>query len=226
MSADGAVAVAGFPQACLPHAGNGLPIEVTLIARLARGAGDALIEAAAQRQREHPGFVDALDEPSVRIGALHDRAGDRSTVFSFLVGAAGHPFHRHAGHRMFTAIAGSGGARLLFSTADDTAGFVEALCQVRVPADALITVRFGGGTWHRFLPGQPGCSHPTLFALSCHPDETGGALTEEQRDAVATGRADLPALTELLPAELAIEVDGLDLAAIPSIELKLPGGAP
>jgi len=33
----------------------------------------------------------------------------------------------------------------------------------------LFSVRFGGGTWHRFLPAKPG--YPALFALSCHTDE-------------------------------------------------------
>ncbi len=221
MSADGN-ATRGFPQANLPHLTGGLPVEVTLIARLADGVGDTLIRDAAKRQRQHQGFVDALDEPSVRIGALHDRENDRSTVFSFLVDDNGHPFHRHAGHRMFTAIAGSGGARLLFSTGDGEHDFIDALRQVVLPPDALFTVRFGGGTWHRFLPGKPGASHPTLFALSCHPDETGGVLTHELRQAVANNLADLPTLTELLPEALAAKVDALTWGDIPMIELRLP----
>lgn len=220
MSGDGDVA-AGFPQACLAHVDGGLPVEVTLIAQLAPGAGDALIRDAAERQRQHPGFVDALDEPSVRIGAMHGRADDNSTVFSFLVDARGHPFHRHAGHRMFTAIAGSGGARLLFSTARDEAGFIAALRQVILPADALFTVRFGGGTWHRFLPGQVDASHPTLFALSCHPDETMGVLTEQQRQSICENRADLPTLTELLSPAFAMQVDDMAWADIPAIQLQL-----
>ena len=223
MSADGGF-TAGFPQARLAHVTGGLPVEVTLIARFARGAGDALIHDAAHRQREHPGFVDALDEPSVRIGSLHGREGDRSTVFSFLVGDRGHPFHRHAGHRMFTAIAGSGGARLLFSTADDEQGFIDALRQVILPPDALFTVRFGGGTWHRFLPGKPGSPHPTLFALSCHPDEAGGMLSPAQHKAVTSNCADLPTLTELLPQTLAAQVEALSWEDIPAIELQLPEG--
>lgn len=225
MSADGSF-TAGFPQATLAHVEGGLPVEVTLIARLASGAGDALIHDAAHRQRQHPGFVDALDEPSVRIGALHDQEGDRSTVFSFLVGERGHPFHRHAGHRMFTAIAGSGGARLLFSTADGERTFIDALRQVMLPPDALFTVRFGGGTWHRFLPGKPGSSHPTLFALSCHPDETGGTLSPALREAVTNNHADLPTLTELLPQALATRVDAMSWDDIPTVELQLPAGLP
>ena len=224
MSADG-ITARGFPQACLAHAEGGLPVEVTLISTLAQGAGDGLIHDAAMRQRQHPGFIDALDEPSVRIGVLHNRDDDRSTVFSFLVDEKGHPFHRHAGHRMFTAIAGSGGARLLFSTARDEDGFIDALRQVVIPPDALFTVRFGGGTWHRFLPGQPGNAHPTLFALSCHTDETGGLLSDAQRRSVAANRADLPSLTELLPADLMAKVDALTIDDIPAIALHLTAGA-
>lgn len=227
MSADGSV-TRGFPQAFLAGENGGLPVEVTLIARLANGAGDALIHDAAHRQREHAGFVDALDEPSARIGALHDREGDRSTVFTFLVNDEGHPFHRHAGHRMFTAVAGSGGARLLFSAADasDAVVFMQALRQIIIPPDALFTVRFGGGTWHRFMPGRPGAAHPTLFALSCHPDETGGSLSAAQRAAVADNRANLPTLTELLSDALALQVDALAENDIPAIELRLPAVMP
>lgn len=211
----------GFAQALLPHASGGLPVEVTVVARLPAGTGDVLIGDAARRQRSHPGFVDALEEPSVRIGALHGRDGDCSTVFTFLVDAHGHPFHRHAGHRMFTAIAGSGGAVLQFSTAVDADGFVAAMHVVRVPPDSLFTVRFGGGTWHRFLPGQRGGRHPTLFAVSCHPDECSGPLDSVQRNAVMANRADIPALTELLPSTIALAVDALGEDAIPVIDLQL-----
>lgn len=190
----------GFPQAVLPHTAGGLPVEVTLIARLASGAGDTLIRDAARLQRRHPGFVDRMDEPSVRIGALHDRLLDRSTVFTFMVGKRGHPLHRHAGHRMFTAIAGSGGAVLQFSLAEDAEHVLATLQSVRIPADSLFTVRFGAGTWHRFMPGMPDAGHPTLFAISCHPDELAGDLDPAQRQSVLDRSADIPTLTELLPA--------------------------
>lgn len=225
MSGDGGGA-AGFPQARLAHVDGGLPVEVTLIARLATGMGDVMIREAAQRQRTHPGFVDAHDEPSACLGAMHNREGDCSTLFSFFVGHEGHPFHRHAGHRMFTAIAGSGGARLLFSTASDQQGFIASLRQVIVPPDAWFSVRFGGGTWHRFMPSRPGAAHPTLFALSCHPDETAGALTDAQRDAVFGGSADLPTLTELLSPGLSAQVDALSWDSIPTTELRLPSVTP
>ena len=45
------------------------------------------------------------------------------------------------------------------------AAFARALRRVQIPPDCLFTVRFGGGTWHQFVPRHPG--HPALFALSC-----------------------------------------------------------
>lgn len=208
----------GFPQAILPCAEGGLPVEVSLIARLAAGNGDRLIADAARRQQSHPGFVAGWDEPSVRLGGLHDRQGDRSTLYSFVVGEAGHPFHRHAGHRVFTAVAGSSGARLHFSRGDDRASFQRGLRAVSVPADSLFTVRFGGGTWHQFLPGQAHRGHPALFALSCHPDEYSGALDAQTRAAVASGEADIATLTELLPQDW---LGGCDVDALPPVVLQV-----
>lgn len=208
----------GFPQAVLPCAEGGLPVEVSLIARLSPGEGDRLIADAASRQQSHPGFVAGWDEPSVRLGALHDRQGDRSTLFSFMVGEAGHSFHRHAGRRVFTAIAGSSGVRLYFSRGDDGVCFQRELRAVHVPADSLFTVRFGGGTWHQFLPGRSHQGHPALFALSCHPDEYSGALDEATRQAVARGEANIATLTESLPQAWLI---GLDMDALPTIELHV-----
>lgn len=141
-----------FPSIQLPAHDGGGPVEVTLIAQLGIGAGDALVSDASQRQRHHPAFIDALDEPSARLGGMHLQHGDPSSLYSFVVGAGGHPFHRHAGPRMFTAIAGSAGAELRFASAsdqqlaDDPSHFLRSLRRVRIPPDCLFTVRFGGGT--------------------------------------------------------------------------------
>ena len=59
-----------FPAVQLPAQDGGSPTEVTLIAQLGIGAGDALVSDAGQRQRHHPAFIDALDEPSARLGGL------------------------------------------------------------------------------------------------------------------------------------------------------------
>lgn len=191
----------GFPQAQLVLHGDAQPVEVSLIAPLPKGMGDVLIAGANARQRAHPGFVDALDEPSVRLGARHGAYGDNSTLFAFAVGSGGHPFHRHAGQRMFTAVIGSGGACLRFSHGEDAASVRKHLRSVQVPADTVITVRFGKATWHQFLPVTANGAHPTLFALSCHPDEFAGVLNADAQAQVAQNKATLAGLTELMPSD-------------------------
>ncbi len=193
-----------FPSVRLPSHCGGLPVEVTLIAQFAPGQGDRVIGDALRRQRAHAAFVDALDEPSTRLGAMDLARGDPSSLYTFGVGANGHPFHRHAGNRMFTAVSGSAGAHLRFSTASqaqidaDPAAFIDALHVVEVPPDCLFSVRFGGGTWHQFIAARPGGPHPTLFALSCHPDETAGGLDAATQSRVRSNMADIPVLTEVL----------------------------
>jgi hypothetical protein len=200
-----AQASTSFPALRLDTGAGRQPIEIHLIAQLAPGSGDRLIEETSARQRTHPAYRDALDEPSVRLAGMHLAQGDTSSLYSFVVGPQGHPFHRHAGARMFTAISGSSGALLRFCGADDAAlaadpaAFLRALHQVRVPPDSLFSVRFGGGTWHQFLPQRPGRGHGALFALSYHADELGGVLDEALRARILDDRADIPSLTETLP---------------------------
>ncbi len=215
--------VPGFPTARIRSYSGGLPVEVVLLAQLGPGAGDRLHAETGALQRTHPGFVDALDEPSVRIAAPDFEAGERSALYTFTVGADGHPFHRHAGHRTFTAVTGSGGARLRFSTASDEqlardpAHFAAALHHVDLPADALFSVRFGGGIWHQFAPLQAGTTHPVLFALSCHTDELGGLPHGALQDQVLAGEANIATLTETLPSA----VQGW-LAAHPAHAQRIP----
>lgn len=194
-----------FPTAHIASRSGGLPVEVTLIAQLGHGEGDRLCREADARQRGHGSFADALDEPAATLAAVDLARGETTALHSFAVGPQGHPFHRHVGHRVFTAVSGSGGAQLRFSTvADeqvrkDPQAFVDALTYVDVPPDCLFTVRFGGGTWHQFAPRRPGSSHPTLFALSCHTNELGGIRDPALLDQVGQGRANIHDLTELLP---------------------------
>lgn len=219
--------LATFPVARLPSASGGVPVEVVLVARIGIGAGSPLIAATAALQRGHAEYVDALDEPSTRIGPSDFARGDATALYSFVVGPQGHPFHRHAGHRAFTAISGSGGALLRFSTAApdaiarDPQAFVDALRHVEIPPDCLFTVRFGGGTWHQFQPLDPRSGHPALFALSCHTDELGGDLAPDLRRRVAAGDADIPSLTECLPAEVAALLATLDADRVPVVRLAL-----
>lgn len=226
MPADGDLAT--FPSVRIPSHGGGSPVEVTLIARLDRGGGDRLIAGASRLQSGHPRFVDALDEPSTRIGDVDFANGDASSLYTFVVGEQGHPFHRHAGHRVFTAVSGGAGTRLRFSTASaeqvarDSHSFVAGLHQVDVPPDCLFTVRFGGGTWHQFAPLKRGGNHPALFAISCHTNELGGELSPAQRERILVGEADIPVLTEALPAAMSDWLDGAPEATrIPTTVLSL-----
>ncbi|MBX3710729.1 MAG: DUF2867 domain-containing protein [Lysobacter sp.] len=218
-----------FPSVRIASRSGGLPVEVVLIAQLGIGAGTHLVERSASLQRGHAAFVDALDEPSARIGGPDFEQGDATSLYTFIVGASGHPFHRHAGHRVFTAVSGSSGARLRFSTASqaqidaDPKAFLDALRHVEIPPDCLFTVRFGGGTWHQFQPGDPASGHPALFALSCHTNELGGELAPEVRAQVMANEADIPSLTELLPPAVArlLAIGEDTRRAIPTVTLSL-----
>lgn len=218
-----------FPRVTLPSHGGGRPVEVMLIAQLDLGAGDSLIAQTVERQRQHPAYHDALDEPSAQLSAPEFSHGDPASLFSFSVGPQGHPFHCHAGHRVFTAITGSGGAQLRFSTASlqqieaDPHAFVRALRYVNLPGDSLFTVRFGGGTWHQFAPAQGNAAHSAFFALSCHPDEAGGALSDAQQALVHQGQATIASLTELLPASVTALLQAAPpaAAAVPTVSLSL-----
>jgi hypothetical protein len=209
-----------------------LPVEVSLIAQLGHGQGNQIIEDTAARQRGHETFVDALDEPSARIGGIDLARGDHSSLYTFVVGPQGHPFHCHAGHRVFSAVSGSAGAQLRFSTAspsqiaNDPKRFFKALRFVNIPPDCLFTVRFGGATWHQFVSLREG-QHPALFALSCHTNELGGDLPESVRERIMANRADIPSLTQLLPNEIAaVLVDpAFDFERVPTIALSVDAAA-
>ena len=212
---------------------DGPAVEVALIAQLGHGAGDELFEGAMARQRGHERFIDALDEPSARLAGVDLANGDVSSLYSFGVGPHGHPFHRHAGHRVFTAVSGSGGAQLRFSSASpeqiahDPAAFVRALRYVDIPPDSLFTVRFGGGTWHQFAPLDAASKHPAFFALSCHTNELGGNLSDALRFSVLANEASIPLLTELLPPRVRALLESAPLAAneVPTIALSLDAPA-
>lgn len=195
-----------FPHVSINASDGSRAAEVTLLTQLDVGAGDAVATAAGARQAQHADFNDALDEPSARLSAPDLATGDNAALYTFSVGRHGHPFHRHAAPRVFTAISGSGGARLRFiaaSSACDTPQDIrQALRHVEIPADCLFTVRMTANTWHQFEPLRGNGRHPALFAVSCHPDETAGALDPAQQAQVMRGEADLASLTELMPAAL------------------------
>ena len=131
--------------------------------------------------------------------AADAEASDPTALYTFLVGQSGHPFHRHDGHRVFTAVSGSGGTLIRFSFASDKdllsspECFLDMAEQIKIPPDCLFSVRFGRGVWHQFTPILSG--HPALFALSCHTEEK----DELKRCDVAPDDASIAALTSLLP---------------------------
>ena len=222
-----------FPFVRIPSSFGGLPIEVSLIAQLGYGAGDHLFSSVSLRQKHHTSFINELDEPSAKLGGMNLAQGDATSLYSFSVGANGHPFHRHAGHRIFTAISGSGGAQLRFSTAsdqqiaDDPQSFIRALRHINIPPDCLFTVRFGGNTWHQFSPLKRNSLHSVLFALSCHTNELGGNLTTSVREKVLEGEASIPTLTELLPENVTELLRSQDFLtkSIPTTTLSLDAPA-
>src|SRR5450830_607365 len=218
-----------FPFVSLPNQAGKLPVEVCLVAQLSPGSGDKLFYSVLARQREHLEYVDELEEPSAKLHGTDFAKGDATAVYSFGVGPAGHPFHRHAGHRVFTAVAGSSGAQLRFSTASPTEiekdpfNFLHALRLVNIPADCMFTVRFGGETWHQFIPLGDKAVHPAFFALSCHTNELGGDLSEDMRQKVIANEADIPSLTELLPESVLalLRNNPLEARQIPTTVLYL-----
>ncbi|PMQ04684.1 hypothetical protein DyAD56_13480 [Dyella sp. AD56] len=226
-------AVATFPSARLPSRSGGLPIEVTLIAQLGHGSGDQLVAGATARQRAHAGFIDAMDEPSAKLAGADFEKGDPTSLYSFTVEAKGHPFHRHAGHRVFTAISGSGGVQLRFSdatpaqVADDPMSFLRGLRYIDIPPDCLFTVRFGGDTWHQFASLRPRAGHPALFALSCHTNELGGDLPADIQQQIRANEATIPSLTELLPLTVQRLLDdgALRHVDVPTMALSLDAPA-
>lgn len=228
-------AVSTFPSARLPLRSGGLPIEVTLIAQMGHGAGDQLVAGATARQRAHPGFIDALDEPSTKLAGADFKRGESTSLYTFTVEAKGHPFHRHAGHRVFTAISGSGGVQLRFSDAtsaqlvDDPMSFLHGLRYIDIPPDCLFCVRFGGDTWHQFASLRPRAGHPALFALSCHTNELGGDLSPRMQQQVRANEATIPSLTELLPPAVQQLLDdgGMRHVDVPTQALSLdaPSGS-
>ena len=218
-----------FPSITLASRTGGLPVEVSLIAQLVPGSGNHLYASVTARQQAHDNFIDSLDEPSTKLHGTDFAKGDLSSLYSFAVGPQGHPFHQHAGQRLFTAISGSSGAQLRFSSAGlkeiqaDPQAFVDALHMVNIPPDCLFTVRFGGETWHQFAPLKPNAGHPAFFALSCHINELGGIDDEAARAAIIANQATIPSLTTLLPENVLalLRTRAPEPSAIPTTALAL-----
>lgn len=218
-----------FPSTSIPSESGGLAVEVSLIAQIGHGAGNHLFASVASRQRQHSYFVDEMDEPSAKLGGTNFPKGDPTSLYSFVVGPQGHPFHRHAGHRIFTAVSGSGGAQLRFSSVsdrqiqEDPNNFIRSLRFINIPPDCMFTVRFGGETWHQFSPLSHNSLHPVFFALSCHTNELGGKLSDALKETVLKNQASIPALTELLPdtVKALLQAKDFKVTTVPTTTLSL-----
>ncbi len=197
--------VRGFPRFCIASEPGNSPIEVTLIAEVGGGMGNSIVHAACARQRGHSAYENDFGEASAQLGSPHFAAGNPSSLYSFSVDENGHPFHRHQGNRMFTAISGSSGSQLRFAATGSLdveahpQAFMDALHFVDIPADCIFTVRFGRNVWHQFVPQKLAAGDPALFAISCHPDELTGIDDEASRAQILAGNASIPALTTVLP---------------------------
>lgn len=215
-----------YPSARIknPH---GSDIEVHVLGQLGAGGGSHLITSMNLRQAEHPEYIDALDEPSARIGGVDLSHRDPSSLYTFSVSRNGHPWHRHAGTRTFTAISGSAGTELRFSTASDAELaldprlFLRRMHCISVPPDSLFTVRFGREVWHQFLSERGRHQHPALFAISCHPNELDGELKPEQLHAVSENAASICSLTEVLPNAVTAMLENMDLRAAGVVHTRL-----
>ena len=198
-----------FPTITIPnHDPTSPPVEISLLSQLVHGSGSRVFDSVSVRQARHPEFVDELDEPSSKLGNVDLEKNDATSLYTFTVDG-GHPFHRHEGHRVVVGVAGAGGTLLSFSSlpdpedgllALDPQAFVDAMHVVRIPADALFTMRFDGKVWHRFSPATPG--HPAFTAISTHTNELGGSLDPETRSLVAGGGGTIAALTQLAPPQV------------------------
>ncbi|KAL0480668.1 developmentally-regulated protein [Acrasis kona] len=223
-----------FPSVQLPVSW-GLPIEVVLIGQIGHGGGSALVQQVKDRQKKHKEFIDELDEPSAKLfntslGEQVKKVEDKTAVYTFSVDQS-HPFHRHEGHRVFTAVTGSRGCFLRFSTAtkqeveEDANAFIKQLSQVHIPGDCIFTLRFNGSIWHQFSAAGEGS--PAFFAISVHTDETGGQLKAEDMKKVLSNQASIASLTEVVPEQIQKILQQPDaFQTVPTYHLSLEPGGP
>jgi hypothetical protein len=71
------------------------------------------------------------------------------------------------------------------------------------------------------VPLRRDSGHPALFALSCHTNELGGELPAELRARVAANEADIPSVTEVLPAQLIEKLALIDSRLLPTVAVSL-----
>jgi hypothetical protein len=209
----------------IPTGPDGLPIEITLTAKLPPGTGSFVVGNALERQKSHPEFIDEYNEPSAIIGKTNFESHDPTAVYTFGVDTRSLVFHRHEGHRIITAITGGKGCLLKFSlcTAEEARNtpekFLEKLYIVEIPADRMFVLRFAGTVYHQFCPRDK--TENAFFAISAHTNEAGG-LSGEILDVVLSNKSSIALLTEPAPPEamkLLDEPDALQHAIHISLDL-------
>ncbi len=184
---------------------NRLPVEIFVVAKLPSGVGKEIVCDGLERQRKHKNFLEEYNEPSAKIANTDWEKGDLTTVYTFGV-EKDLVFHRHAGHRVITAVTGEFGAVLKFSSANpdeikrNAQIFIEKMTIVELPPDTIFVLRFHGEVYHQFCPKNK--NSQGFFAVSVHTNELGGLDDEILLQKVIQGHASIPLLTECIPKEV------------------------
>lgn len=151
------------------------PIQVKVLGHLGAGIGDRVYEAQLKAIKAHPKYIFEEGEHSALVFGQSMR--DESALYVLAVGEESLTWHRHptCAHRIITVTTGSGGAVARFSLATDEEiaanprALFEKMVIIELPADAQVSIRFNGLTYHQFGPRTPG--HPAFVGNSVHKNE-------------------------------------------------------
>ena len=194
------ISTKSYPALAVDIPGN-LPVEIFVYAHLAPGQAAREMAASHALQLDHPTFTDLFFEASAKIANTDFAQGEKTAIYSFLVGKEDLEFHRHEGHRVIVGTIGSGGAYMRFSYASpeqergNPVEFLKRMFIVEMPPDCRFVLRFSGQVYHQFGPKDR--NFDAVYAISIHTDEAGG-LEGELLDEVLRNNASIPILTEPL----------------------------
>jgi|GEM_PF-2471584 len=200
------------------------PVEVSVLAKMDGGIGDAVVDFFVRQLKEHPDYIFEEGEHSALLCA--PTTSDPSAVYQLAVGEEPLTWHRHpsCAHRIITVTTGSGGAeaRFSFATEDeiraDPTALIRKMVIIELPADAQICIRFNGRTYHQFGPHKEG--HSAFAGISVHKnerDEIREVQGNEQDDRVL---GSIPMLTHCVSevVSLALNLPG-NLVEVPRIQV-------
>ena len=177
------------------------PIELLIYAKMPPGSADLEMRQSHVYQLAHETFTDEFFEASAKVFNTDFQLGEKTAVYTFLVGKKDLQFHRHEGHRIIVGVVGSGGAVFRFSHASpdeerrDPTLFVGKMSVIEMPPDCRFALRFSGRVYHQFGPLDP--AFDAVFAVSIHTDEAGG-LSGDVLETVLQDQASIPLLTETI----------------------------